>query len=382
MDTIAIIGGGPAGLQAAVRLRELGFEATVFEEHEAIGLPENCGGLISRSGVKALGLDLGECLQNEIRGAKIFSPNGTMLKILCPKPVAYVIERKEFDQMLARKAKEKGVKIAPHSRLIDIHGQSLFFKSKERGELKKAEYVIGADGVNSAVRQLMGTSISGQNFIHTAQATCTGNFEKETVEVYLGNFAEGFFGWMVPVSNEKARIGLGCRLGKNPAENLQKFISQKYPDAKSYGTKSSLIPCGAPLTGTQLQKGNMMLLGDAAFQTKATTGGGIIFGMKAGNILAETIAEHLKHKKPLSQYEKNLAPLNKELRMHWKIRKYFDGMKNGEIDALIAKLKAKGIEEFLEKEGDMDNPSKFVGKLAGRPKFWFMARTLLDIARS
>jgi hypothetical protein len=57
-------------------------------------------------------------------------------------------------------------------------------------------------------------------------------------------------------------------------------------------------------------------------------------------------------------------------------------MRAEEIDALFAKLKAKGIEEFLEKEGDMDNPSKFVGKLAGKPKFWFMARTLLDIARS
>ncbi|MFA5357646.1 MAG: NAD(P)/FAD-dependent oxidoreductase [archaeon] len=382
MESIVIIGAGPAGLQAAIRLKELGFEATVFEEHESVGMPENCGGLISKNGLKELGLNVEDCLENEIKGAKIFSPNGTMLKVSMPKTVAYVVERKGFDQLLARKAKEKGAKIVLNSRLIDIHGQNIFLTTKERGEMKKAQYVIGADGVNSTVRQLMSTIISKENFVHSAQTVCSGNFEKDFVEIHFGDFADGFFGWVIPLSSEKARIGLGCRLGKNPSENLQKFIAQKFPEARSYGTKSSLIPCGPPLNAQQIQKSNILLLGDSAFHTKATTGGGIIFGMKAGNIAAQTIVDNIVHKKPLANYDKNLEKINRELRMHWKIRKYFNSMRAEEIDALFAKLKAKGIEEFLEKEGDMDNPSKFVGKLAGKPKFWFMARTLLDIARS
>jgi flavin-dependent dehydrogenase len=126
----------------------------------------------------------------------------------------------------------------------------------------------------------------------------------------------------------------------------------------------------------------MMLVGDAAFHTKATTGGGVIFGMKAGNILAETIADSFKKKANIGSYEKRLSPLNRELRMHWKIRSYISSLRDDQMDDLFAKLKAKGIEKFLEKEGDMDNPSAFVGKLAKKPAYWFMAGTLLAIARS
>jgi hypothetical protein len=45
-------------------------------------------------------------------------------------------------------------------------------------------------------------------------------------------------------------------------------------------------------------------------------------------------------------------------------------------------LKKNGIEEFLEKEGNMDEPSKFVGKLLANPKFFLMAGTALKFLRS
>ena len=45
-------------------------------------------------------------------------------------------------------------------------------------------------------------------------------------------------------------------------------------------------------------------------------------------------------------------------------------------------LKHKGIEEFLEKEGNMDEPSKFVGKLMSNPKFFTMLGTAMKFMRS
>ena len=385
-NTVAIVGAGPAGLATAIRLKEEGFDSLVFEEHEKIGIPEHCSGLISKKGVLELGLHLGETLQNEVKGAKIFSPNGTMLKVEKKDTVAYVVDRKAFDQMLLRKARLMNIHVATHTKLIDVRKSegakesTVFVQVEGRGELRKATYIVGADGVNSTVRHLLGINVDRNNYVHTIQSTCTGSFDSKFVEIHFGDFAKGFFGWMVPISKDKAKIGLGSTLGDNVAENFQKFLHKKFPGAVPHSSVSALIPYGPPLTN--IYRNNMALVGDAAFQAKATTGGGVIFGMKAGNILAETLSDSFKKKANMNAYEKRLSALNRELKMHWKIRSYINSLGDDEIDALFAKLKSKGIEAFLEKEGDMDNPSSFVGKLAKKPAYWFMAGTLLAIARS
>lgn len=380
MNSIAIIGAGPAGLATAIRLKKEGFDSVVFEEHDTIGMPENCSGLVSKKGLEDLKINFSEAIQNEVRGAKIFSPNGTMLQVTRPKTVAYVLDRKKFDQLLLREARNLNIHVATNTKLIDVRNNTLFVQANGRGEIRKAEFVVGADGVNSTVRHLMEINIPKENFIHTIQATCTGEFEKEYVHLYLGDFAKGFFAWIIPIDEKKAKIGLGSYLGENISEKFEKFLSEKVPNARAFSKQSALIPYGLPLT--TLQKNNLAIVGDAAFQTKATTGGGIVFGMKAGNILAEVIASKFKKTGTIKDYEKKIGEINKELRVHWKIRKYANGLSNQEIDKLFAKLKSKGIEEFLEKEGNMDEPSKFIGKLAKKPKYWFMAKTLMGIARS
>ena len=112
------------------------------------------------------------------------------------------------------------------------------------------------------------------------------------------------------------------------------------------------------------------MLGDAAFQTKATTGGGIVTGCMAAETCAETLLNTLKNPKALSEYEKNLKYLNRELHLHWKIRKYLNSLSEESMNKLVEKLKKAGVESFLEKHGNMDMPTLFVGKFLRQPKVW------------
>ena len=381
MNPVGIIGAGPAGLATAIRLRQEGFESIVLEEHKTIGIPEHCSGLVSTSGLKKLKITPENSIQNNIYGAKIFSPNGTMIKIEKHSPVAHVINRKEFDQDLLKTARNKGIHVATGTKLIDVRNNTMFVQTDGgRGEMRKAEYIVGADGVNSTVRHLIGLNTPKENFVHTVQAVCSGEFNDDFVELHLSDYSKGFFAWSIPISKTKAKIGIGSILGDNVAGNYKKFIMDKFPNVRVGKASSSLIPYGQPLQG--IVKDNLALVGDAAFQTKATTGGGIIFGMQSGNILAETLAGVFKKNGKLSDYEKKLSGINRELKMHWKIRNYFNSLSNEKIDKLFKKLKDKDIEYFLEREGDMDNPSSFIGKMAKSPKYWFMAKTLMGIARS
>lgn len=391
MGIVNVIGAGPVGLHCASLLAGEGFDVSVFEEHSAIGRPVQCAGLVSKSGIRELKIDLGDSVVNEVKGAKIFSPGGQSIAVQKKETVAYVVDRFLFDQLFYKKAKSLGCDIRLENKLIDARGSSgvagkdtdagrpggnsLFMQAKGRGEFLKSQITVGADGVNSIVRHSVFPKLFEKNFVHAFQVRASGNFDKSLVELHFGGFAPGFFAWIVPESNEIARIGIGVSQENNPGEGLKQFLEKKLPDARILSKSGALIPIAPP--AKELVSGNVLLVGDAAAQTKATSGGGIVFGLKAAEVCAETIANNLKHKKPLSDYGKNLRAINKELALHWKIYSYIQGLKPEQFDSLIAKAKKAGIEEFLGEHGDMDRPSLFMRKMLLKPKMWGLLPAVL-----
>jgi len=378
VGVINIIGGGPIGLHCAALLAEEGFETSVFEEHSNIGRPVQCAGLVSSTGIEELGIELGNSVVNEVKGAKIFSPGGESLEIKKNKTVAYVIDRFLFDQMFYKKAKRLGCDIRLESKLIDVRNNSLFMQTKGRGEFIKSQITVGADGAHSIVRHAIFPNLFEKNFVQAFQVRAAGKFDKEFVELHFGEFAPGFFAWVVPESNAIARIGLGVSPGGNAGEAMKQFLEKKKPNIRILSKSSALIPIAPP--AKELVSGNSLLVGDAAAQTKATTGGGLIFGLKAAKACSETVANHLKHKKPLTDYSKNLQAVNKELAMHWKLYSYINGLNPKQFDSLITKAKSAGVEEFLSEHGDMDRPSLFMRKMLFKPKMWGILPTVLKIA--
>ncbi len=368
MSVVSVVGGGPAGLQTASLLAEEGFDVSVFEEHNTVGRPVQCAGLVSKSGVEELGLKLGECTVNEVKGAKIFSPGGECITVQRSATVALVIDRFAFDQLFYRKAKKAGCDIRLGSRLIDLRNGKLFLESKGHGEMLGSKIIVGADGANSVVRNSTFGSLAEKNFIQGYQVRAEGSFDRDMVELHFGFFAPGFFAWVIPESEKTARIGLGARLGENAAGQLEKFLQQRNLQVKVLGKSGALIPLAAP--AKRLVDGNTLLVGDAAMQTKATTGGGIVFGLKAAGHCAEAIANNLKHQQSLRAYEKNIGQLNRELLLHWRIYSYIHSLQAGQFDRLFIKARDAGIERFLEQYGDMDKPSAFMRKILFKPKMW------------
>jgi geranylgeranyl reductase family protein len=382
MGLVNIIGAGPVGLHAAAKLAEEGFETTVFEEHSTIGRPVQCAGLVSKTGLKELKIEPGESTVNEVKGAKIFSPNGSCITVQKEEPIACVLDRYAFDQLLYKKAKRLGAEIRTDSKLIDLRpkagqgqGSSLFMQAKGRGELLRSQITIGADGPHSVARHSIFPKMLEKEFVHAYQVRAEGRFDPNFVEMHFGNFAPGFFAWVIPESNRIARIGIGVKLGGNAAEALNKFLKEKQLSQRTLSKSSALIPIAPPQK--QVCQGPILLVGDAAAQTKATTGGGLVFGLKAAEACAETIANHLKHKRPLEDYSKNLQAINKELSMHWKIYSYIQNLSPNKFDSLLAKAKNAGIEEFLSEHGDMDKPSKFMRKMLLKPRMWGLVPTVL-----
>jgi geranylgeranyl reductase family protein len=368
MADVTIVGAGSSGLRLARRLAEHDIETDVLEDHPQIGIPEHCSGLISVRNSHELGFDLRESFTNTIYGAKIFSPNNTQLRIESKQPVAYVVDRSVFDQTLYKEAVKAGANVKLQTSAIDVRNGTIFTKHKDKGGLQKSKLIIAADGVNSRLRKLAGIESTAANFVHSYQVKAAGSFDPQFVELYFStDFAQDFFAWVIPENEESAKVGIGCRTGINPVHAFNKFLKQKQIDIHVKNSNSFLIPCSPPIR--QLTGNGITLLGDSAYQTKATTGGGIIMNCKAADILSGCIQEHLQKGTPIeSTYPARMQPIFNELEMHWKIHQFQSRMSNAELDKFFLKLKDSGIEHFLSRHGDMDEPTRFIGKLFATPR--------------
>lgn len=344
---ISIIGAGPAGCYAAYHLAKAGKDVQVFEEHREIGDPVQCTGLVTSSINEILNLKRGIIL-NEIDKVKIFSKNDSLeLKL---KNKNLVLDRKKLDNYLADLAVSKGAKIFLNYRFIDNRDSliKLRFNSKKETVLK-TDYLIGADGPLSQVAK--SNSLFGKREFLTGIQAVAKLKNENSIEFYP---SIGTFAWVVPENEEICRIGIASY--KNPKDKFENFLKSKGIKNKDIIEKQGgLIPIYSPRQKTQ--KGNVYLVGDAAAQVKATTGGGIIQGLEAAEALADSIISK-------KDYEKQWkARLNKDLLVHLKIRNIMDKFKDNDWNLLLKLFKKESIKKVIE-DFDRDYPTKFLLKLA------------------
>ena len=107
---VVIIGAGPIGGYLARKLNEWGHSVLLIEEHNEIGRPFQCAGLINPLAMNKV--ELGETVQTSIWGANIHSPNGTVVRVGVPHvDRTYSVCRKLFDEAVVRQSIASGSEI-------------------------------------------------------------------------------------------------------------------------------------------------------------------------------------------------------------------------------------------------------------------------------
>ena len=124
--------------------------------------------------------------------------------------------------------------------------------------------------------------------------------------MFFSSIASRFFAWTAPYSKERVEAGIGVS-GFAKRDSATAFRAFEKTNTMLSGAKhvqgwASMIPLSCRALTV---KDNVALVGDAAGQVKATTGGGIIFGASCAKILAATIESHIRKGAPLSHYEKD-----------------------------------------------------------------------------
>ncbi len=279
-----------------------------------------------------------------------------------------MIERKAFDQELARQALKTGVDILLKTRAVGLKNRVLEVVSYgERLEIE-ADIVIGADGVKSQVARW---AALGNVKKVLGGVQIEGLYELRNpgfVEVFIGPVAPGFFAWTIPVEDGIARVGL-CATAR-PFHHFRTMLKSHPVISKRYhGSYLDFVVGGIPLgPPEQTTADGVMLVGDAAGQVKPTSGGGIYTGALcakvAGEVAAAAVSEGDTSAKRLAEYEKRWrSAIWRELSIGMKIHEAMGKLSDSDFDRIIRTLDDTGILGIISQYGDMDYPSAVVKKL-------------------
>ncbi|MFH0847980.1 MAG: NAD(P)/FAD-dependent oxidoreductase [archaeon] len=378
---IVVVGGGPCGSFAAQTAAEFGGSVTVVEEHSHVGIPDHCAGHVSIQGLEKLGaIPPPHIIENEIKRATFYSPSGRRLIIECDRPQLYVLNRPLFDQFLAERARNKGVRFLLGCSADSFYEESGVIKGvKTNSGMMDAEVVIDAEGSKCALLKRSNMPGLDRNSVVTGVQTDVENVEgveADGVEIYLGTgYAREFFAWIVPRKDGSAKVGLGASRG-NPRLLLDRFIERhpiasKKINAKPRDYSFHPIPLCGPKNRTYHD--GLLLVGDAASQVKPTTGGGVVFGMmcarQAGKVAARSVLAKDATEGFLSAYERLWkAELSRDFIVARTARWLFNRMSDRAIDRVFRVGELLNVGDLFGDIGEIDFITEILSHTARRPR--------------
>lgn len=362
---VAVIGAGPVGSTFARYAAEKGLNVAIFEKKKEVGIPLQCAGLLGKK-IKDVNILPDEFILNKIYGARLYSPSSTMISMRKKdEPLAYVLDRVNYDKFLAQLAVDKGAELFLNHRAekIDIENGEIYFKNKKIS----AEIIVGADGHSSLVSKVLGNNFKS---VHASQYlidTGENTFDNSYFQVYVNSKISPGFLWIIPLSESTARIGLFADFDyQNLSGIIDEFLenNEKLRNAKILKKYHGRIPVYDPKK--DIVKNRAILIGDAASQVKPTTGGGLIIGFNCAKIAAEIVYEAISSQNIdiLKDYQKKYRKMyNTELKMQLKVQNTYESLDDDNLDSVILKLKEKEVGKIVSEYGDLDSQSPLMIKL-------------------
>lgn len=377
---ICIVGASLAGNYLSYLLADSDLEIAIIEEHNEVGLPFQCAGIVSQKICNLIDIP-NEIVLNRVNIAKIVAPNGVFIHLSSnEKPC--IIDRIALDRLFYEKIRSRknihfffGEKFNSF-KYIKEHKKSLLqvFTSKRTFKVKM---LVGCDGPLSTVAKSIGRINKN---LYAIQIRISGDFDENEATMYFHPKWKELFAWIVPEGKKIFRIGMAC--SKNLSKNFQSFIKRIKLDFRNkIDQQGGLIPYG---TMNKLAFNNVLLLGDSGGQVKATTGGGIInlltAAKHAANCINECVKNDIYNRKEIKKYYESPCRtiIGRELKIHFLIRAVLTRLHNKEFIKLFKIAKESNVEHLINVYGDMDFPKTFVMKLLRNPSvFLFLTKFIL-----
>jgi flavin-dependent dehydrogenase len=251
-----------------------------------------------------------------------------------------IVERGELIRHLASKAVRAGAKLDLGQNFTGFvqDGERTMIELRERasGRISRtqARVVVAADGVRSHVARELGERPRPAVTVLQARVSIPPTSDPGVGKVWFLPQDTQYFYWLCPESESSAAVGL---VDSNPYAarlKLDNFLAARGMHPLEY--QSALIPRYTPNPRPMRRVGSaeVMFVGDAAGQVKVTTIGGTVSGLLGARAAVASITRG-------TSYTAELRGLDRELRLHWRIRALMNRFSEHEYDVLLQLLGGK-----------------------------------------
>jgi flavin-dependent dehydrogenase len=284
---VFIVGGGPAGLAAAIALRAQGFSVTVADPALA-PIDKTCGEGLMPDGLAALtrlGIRLNPQHFFPFRGIR-FVGSGASVDASFPNGTGAGIRRTYLHQALIDRADESGATLLWGVRVKGLSESGVMLD----GGATQCRWVVGADGENSRVRQWAGLESARAASLrfgfrrHYRIAPWT-----DCVEIYWGSGCQIY---VTPIGREEICVVVISRdshLRLDEVLPMFPELSGRLQGAPATTTERGAISATRRLA--RVHRGRVVLVGDASGSVDAISGEGLRLGFEQGMALASALVD-------------------------------------------------------------------------------------------
>lgn len=294
---IAIIGAGPAGAMAAVRLARAGASVTLFDPSHPREKP--CGGGLTGRAIALVQdiIDVRSLPAIVVTSATVEGPDRTVRVVLndhgkTRHSALLVVRRAIFDRAMVDAAVAAGARLRGE-RAIDLVRHGAHFLVRTSCGEHEVEQVLGADGANSIVRKKLARpfdraelSVAAGYFVHGATAS--------TIAIKTMHEHPGYL-WSFPRPDHLAMGTCAAAVHHTPSTYLRaQSAAWLRAHGLDRGTRLSPYSWPIPSIGHQTRPAALggagwMLLGDAAGLVDPLTREGIYYALLSGQWAADAV---------------------------------------------------------------------------------------------
>ena len=283
---ILVIGGGPAGLAAAIAARKKGFDVTVADGAKP-PIDKACGeGLMPNTlaALRELGIAIHPNDGQVFRGLR-FLDGMTEAEASFPGISGVGVARTVLHGKMVERARELGVSLLWNTPVSGLSEKGAILA----GKAVRAKWLIGADGIHSRVRRWSSLDSAVQQDVRFARRR---HYRvrpwTDCVEIYWGPMMQAY---ITPLGSEETCVALISSDPKIRFENAwREFprLARRLADAELSSAERGGIT--ATRTLNRVYRGNVALMGDASGSVDAITGEGLSLSFRQAMALVEALA--------------------------------------------------------------------------------------------